>query len=111
MSPAPRKYRLARARCDAPRSRQGTRSGTPSPRRGATRTARTPPAAVSRIADARAPEVDRRLQELGRRKCLRPGLLHLDLAASDSWRSSFGTRIRAYGTTRPARETRVRLTT
>src|SRR5882724_10681697 len=87
------------------------RCGLPPPRRGATRTARTRRAAVSRIADALAAGAARWLRELGRLGGLRPalrlgGLLLRDLATSDSWRSSFGTRIRAHGTAPPARKPR-----
>src|SRR5258708_10417664 len=108
-NPAPRTDRSARARCGAPRSRRGRRCGIPPPPRDARTTARRRRAAVLRTADATAPADawGRRVLGLGSLGLgsLGCGSFGLQaLATSDSWLSSFRTRIRAYGTTLATRK-------
>src|SRR5260370_27229498 len=72
------------------------RCGIARPPRDARRIARRRPAAVLQIADAKAPVADRWFRE---RWLVRGSLVREHLATSDSWLSSFRTRIRAHGTT------------
>ena len=73
------------------------------PPRGARTTARRRPAAALRNADAPAP-ADAREYPGGLDSTVWDGIGFRLLATSDSWLSSFRTRIRAYGTTSPTRK-------